>query len=195
MGFDYRYDFRSGKGVGIESGLYLRYLARRYDHDIFGEYTHNTSYYGPIFIDDRIIDRTYLYTSATSLGFFIPVHLTYTHFFYRDWSITTFAGLSFDLEYPQRVMSYEQLLLTNGTTQKVSHGLGSMDLMLLPELGIGFSYRHFQFKAGASFIPGRINSGLRFDGSIPSADEMNSLNDRPSYSIANLYFTFGYRIK
>lgn len=196
MGFDYRYDFRNGKGVGIETGAYFRYVARRYDHDILGLYATSDDVRDPV-VPGHLVEHTFLYSSATSAGYFIPVNLTYTHFFYRDWSITPFAGFTLNMEMPQRATRYEQVLLANGNTHKSGTGQSDYMFNITIDAGLGFTYRHFQFKAGINIFPERIYSDLRFDGTIPTQEEMQAgpLTYQRYYSIADLFITFGYRIK
>ncbi len=190
IGFDYRYDFRNAHGLGIETGLYLRDLGRRYNRNIAGVY--NLWDIGDV-NEDMIVSRKFLYSSINLLGYHVPLHLTYTHLFYRDWSITAFAGVSLDDFLYEGVAAFHQVLLFTGTSYK-SGTIHPLGLRFNPavDFGLNFSFKHLQMKLGA-YLYGKSCSGeFRFDGSIPTEEEAINNPSRWAFP-AGLYLTAGYR--
>lgn len=188
VGLDYRYDFLRGKGFGIETGFYYRFWGRRYSKNILGIYQNRRE--EDIYDDTEIIQETFLYSAVRKYAFLLPIHVTYTHLFYKDWSITGFLGVS--LEYFPRleVAKYNQVLRNTGESFKSGRTYDSQSMDFPIEFGLAGTYKHLQMKIGASLGMGfRVDDeDLRYDGS-----EVSFPNFYPLSLPAELYFTIGYR--
>lgn len=195
LGFDFRYDFRNGRGIGIETGFYLNGYGRRYNNrDIMGRWSDDVTET----INDASpgISQGTLYSDYRSIGMQVPLHLTYTYLFYRDWSITPFVGLCFDFQFMQYASRTDWVLYPDGSTGNISrqeNGPGTIEFPL--EFGLGFSYRHLQVRAGASVsIAGFNTDGFSYDGTPFDKIEWDKYQyGDPNYRVAKLYFTVGYR--
>lgn len=189
VGMDYRYDFSKAYGIGLETGLYFRYTYRRYnDIDITGGWQ-GYDYIG----EPKIVGTNTLYSEVNSLDFFIPIHLTYTYLFYRDWSITTYVGTAVDYIHNASGIAKRLVNYSDGTSEITGsgHGGGGFDFPL--EFGLGFTYRHLQVRVGAALSATGYNS-ISFD----ETDWKTLLDmpyDRCTFYPAELYFTIGYQFK
>lgn len=187
VGLDYRYDFLRGKGFGIETGFYYRFWGRRYSKNILGTYQNRRD--EDIYDDTEFIQKEFLYCVVRKKAFLLPIHVTYTHLFYKDWSITGFLGVS--LEYFPRleVAKYDQVRRNLGAIIKNGRTYACQSADFPVEFGLAGTYKHLQMKIGASFGGIRIDDEeLRYDGSEVSYPYSNPLS-----LPAELYLTVGYR--
>lgn len=191
MGFDYRYDFRKGKGVGIETGLYYRYAGRKYKDDIFGVYN---VWDGEWEINGtQIVSQEFLHCAIHQNSLILPLHLTFTHLFYEDWSITAFAGMALQYDTRSYVGKYKRALTYYGESRLTGRLHPINNIIDFPiDFGLGFAYKHLQMKLGASLAPTSYVGHVRFDGSVPTQEEAENNPDRYFWP-AELYLTAGYR--
>lgn len=190
LGFDYRYDFPKGYGVGIETGLWLRYAGRRYsDVAIIGGEPEEIASWG-----GEIESMQVIYSRLDNFSFSVPLHLSYTHLFYQDWSLTGFVGTSIDYMHYDDAFSVYWVQYVNGSVGTI-YGAEEQQSKLfdLPlEFGLGLTYRHLQLKLGSSLSLMRRYDCLRFDGSSLEEHLSRPLSERICRP-ADLYLTVGYR--
>lgn len=202
LGFDYRYDFRNGKGVGLETGLYMSGTGRRYrDRDITGgqvpfeDNRYIADSHGNLYCVDQhgeLIGRSLQHSDIANWSMLLPVHLTYTHLFYQDWSLTVFLGPTLNVSLLQNISATYLNTYQDGYTALGVNRFPCPMIDLPIEFGLGFSYRHCQLKVGTSLPLLNGYSELILDGSTYAEHNSKSLDEQSCFPVG-LWITCGYR--
>lgn len=136
VGPEFRYDFRKGKGVGIQTGLYYQFLATRMRDNRCGA--------KPISPLDDYTDIRFHHSTAMLHGVQVPILLTYHYDFYRDWGIVTYLGPTLNMYMRSSAWHRFDYMLNEQATPKrygeSASGFGSIQIG--GNVGVGFHYKH-----------------------------------------------------
>lgn len=145
IGPEFRYDFFNGKGFGIGTAIYYRYVETPLPdrHETFDD-SKDSSW--PIMAH-------YTQCKYGMHYIHIPLYLTYTHHFYQDWSLTAFLGPAYDWGIADHERKIAHLFYEDGTQDPHLSTSASfpIDQDVTLDLGLGFRYKHLAVKATYSF--------------------------------------------